>query len=350
MSADNLRDLATADEPGARTLAQGTNAAADQTFRSRAVGRGIKRLVAAREFGPAVALLVLVVIIGSFNPLFFSPDVIIANLRAASIVAIVAYGMVLLLTMDEFDLSSGGIYGVCFYVGAIGMATMDPFIAALLAILVGVALGALNGILAAGFRTPVIIVTLGTYSLYGGLVHVISGGQVTGLLPTSSAFFELGGNIFGLPVIAWFAIVIGAILTFLLYKTRFGTLVRASGSNREAAEFSGIPVARIRLYVLMILGGLAGLSGVLSLAYFEGGDPTIGSTLVFSVIAAAIIGGGSGSVIGALIGALIVTVINSGLVFFNVDPLWSGFVTGAVIVVAVGSDALLRRRRSIRQS
>lgn len=327
----------------------------DPTTASPPGGRGdrrltktLKRLTGMKEFGPATALVVLVIIIGSVHPLFFSHDVVVANLRAASIVAIVAYGMVLLLTMEEFDLSSGGIYGICFYLAAIGMSSLDPFLAALLAIIAGIVLGAFNGFLAAAFRTPVIIVTLGTYSLYGGLVHVISGGQVTGLLPTSSPFFDLGGNLLGIPVIAWFAVGVGALLTFVLYKTRFGALVRASGSNREAAEFSGIPVARIRLYVLMILGALAGLSGVLSLAYFEGGDPTIGSTLVFQVIAAAIIGGGSGSIIGAFIGALIVTVINSGLVFFNVDPLWASAVTGAVIIVAVGSDALIRRRRVAR--
>jgi ribose transport system permease protein len=103
----------------------------------------------------------------------------------------------------------------------------------------------------------------------------------------------------------------------------------------------------------MLIGGLSGLAGVLSLAYFQGADPTIGAGYELQVIAAAIIGGtaisgGSGTVPGALIGALIVAVINSGLIFFSIDSNWTNFVTGAVIVVAVGSDALVRRRRASR--
>ena len=101
----------------------------------------------------------------------------------------------------------------------------------------------------------------------------------------------------------------------------------------------------------MLVGALAATAGVLSLAFFQGADPTVGGGFELQVIAAAIIGGtavsgGSGTVPGALLGALIVAVINSGLVFFSVDSNWTNFVTGAVIVIAVGMDALVRRRRA----
>lgn len=314
----------------------------------------LRRLGAMQELGPGLALVAIVAVIGIPHPEFFSHDVVVSNILSAAYVAIIAFGLVYLLAMNEFDLSVGGTYGVCFWLAAKWMTagTMSPYVAAAVAILVGVGLGAFNGLVANLFRAPVIIVTLGTYSLYRGLVSVISEGSGTGQLPIESSFFTtLGGNWLGVPVAGWVAVGLCIILTFVFTKTRFGLMVRAVGANRAAAGFTGVPVGRMRLYALMLTGGLAGISGVLSLAYFESGDPTVGTGLELQVIAAAIIGGtaisgGTGSVPGGILGALIVAVISSGLVFYGVSTLWGSVVTGAVILAAVGFDALLRSRRA----
>lgn len=315
---------------------------------------GVRRAFAVDELGPLLALIALVAFIGGFHPDFLDKDVLLNTVRSAAFVAIVAYGMVYLLAMTEIDLSVGGIYALCIMLAAKWMSSIDPWVAASLAILIGVGLGAVNGVLCNLFKIPVIIITLGTLSMFRGLVQIVSGGKPATGIPLDSSFFEkLGGNLLGVPTAAWVVVVIGAILTFVFKKTRFGAMVRAVGSNHQAAEFSGVPVLRIRLYALMLVGGLAGLAGVLSLAYFQGADPTVGAGFELQVIAAAIIGGtavsgGTGTVPGALIGALIVAVINSGLIFFSIDSNWTNFVTGAVIVIAVGSDALVRRRRAAR--
>lgn len=315
---------------------------------------GIRRAFSIDELGPLLALIALVVFIGGFHSDFLDKDVLLNTVRSAAFVAIVAYGMVYLLAMTEIDLSVGGIYALCIMLAAKWMSSIDPWVAALLAICIGVVLGAVNGVLCNLFKIPVIIITLGTLSMFRGLVQIVSDGKPATGIPLDSSFFEtLGGNILGIPAAAWVVVVLGVILTFVFKKTRFGAMVRAVGSNHQAAEFSGIPVLRIRLYALMLVGGLAGLAGVLSLAYFQGADPTVGAGFELQVIAAAIIGGtavsgGTGTVPGALIGALIVAVINSGLIFFSIDSNWTNFVTGAVIVVAVGSDALVRRRRAAR--
>jgi ribose transport system permease protein len=314
----------------------------------------LRRTFAIDEIGPLLALIALIVLIGSFHSEFLEKDVLLNTLRSAAFVAITAYGMVFLLAMTEIDLSVGGIYAVSIMLAAKWMTSINPWIAALLAIGVAILLGAFNGVLANIFRIPVIIITLGTLSMFRGLVQVVSDGRPATGIPLDSSFFtKLGGTTLGIPTAGWVAIVLGAILTFVFKKTRFGAMVRATGSNHQAAEFSGIPTRRIRLYALMLVGGLAGLAGVLSLAYFQGADPTVGAGYELQVIAAAIIGGtavsgGTGTVPGALIGALIVAVINSGLIFFSIDSNWTNFVTGAVIVVAVGSDALVRRRRAAR--
>ena len=319
--------------------------------RARAV---LGRVFAIDEIGPLLALVALVALIGSFHSEFLEKDVILNTLRSAAFVAITAYGMVFLLAMTEIDLSVGGIYALTIMLAAKWMSSINPWVAALLAIGVAIACGAFNGVLANVFRIPVIIITLGTLSMFRGLVQIVSGGKPATGIPLDSSFFtKLGGDTLGFPTSIWIVVVIGVILTFVFKKTRFGAMVRATGSNHHAAEFSGIPTRRIRLYALMLVGGLAGLAGVLSLAYFQGADPTVGAGYELQVIAAAIIGGtavsgGTGTVPGALIGALIVAVINSGLIFFSIDSNWTNFVTGAVIVVAVGSDALVRRRRASR--
>lgn len=314
----------------------------------------LRRAFAIDEIGPLLALVALVALIGSFHSEFLEKDVLLNTVRSAAFVAIAAYGMVYLLAMTEIDLSVGGIYALSIMLAAQWMSGINPWLAALLAIVVAVGLGAFNGVLSNVFRIPVIIITLGTLSMYRGLVQVVSDGKPATGIPLDSSFFtRLGEETLGIPTSAWIVVILGIVLTFVFKKTRFGAMVRATGSNHQAAEFSGIPTRRIRLYALMLTGGLAGLAGVLSLAYFQGADPTVGAGYELQVIAAAIIGGtavsgGTGTVPGALIGALIVAVINSGLIFFSIDSNWTNFVTGAVIVVAVGSDALVRRRRAAR--
>jgi len=313
------------------------------------------RVLRVDELGVAVALGLLVALVGAFHPDFLERAVLLGTLRQAAFVAIVAYGMVLLLAMTEFDLSVGGIYALCIVVCGKLMANgaMNPWLAALVAILVGIGLGMFNGLAASAFGIPVFIVTLGTLSGYRGLVDVMSGGKPIEGLPPETTFYSLGDDLLGVPVAGWVVLALGLVLTVVFRMTRFGAMIRAIGSNRPAAEFSGIPVGRIRLYALMLTGALAALAGVLSLAYFQGVDPSVGTGLELQVIAAAIIGGtrvsgGSGTVPGALLGALIVAVINSGLVFFDVDSLWQNVVTGAVILIAVGFDSLIRRRQGER--
>ena len=156
------------------------------------------------------------------------------------------------------------------------------------------------------------------------MVDVISGGLTIGQgLPLNDSFFTvMGGAWLGIPVAGWIALALTVALTVILNKSRLGAMIRAVGSNRSAAVFSGIPELRLRVYCLMLTGGLAALSGVLTLAFDGGGDSTVGTGMELQAIAAAIIGGtaitgGTGSVPGGLIGALLVATINSALVFFQ---------------------------------
>ena len=148
----------------------------------------------------------------------------------------------------------------------------------------------------------------------------------------------------------WVLIATAIVLTALLRLTPFGYRVRSIGSNPEAATFSGISIPRVRVQALVLMGLLAGLAGMMGLAFFQSGDPNVGHRVRapgdrgrdHRRHAAA---RRSATVVGAMFGAILLGVVNSGLVYFNVPINWSAFATGAVILAAVSLDSLLRRRR-----
>lgn len=305
------------------------------------------------ELGILMVLILMVVAIGIINPSYISISTL-ANLgQRASLFGIIALGMVFLLSMGEIDLSVGSMYALTVNAtGALIMNGMDPWIAALLGVLLGTALGAFNGLTANILKISVIIVTLGTMSIYRGLTLVITGGTTLWGMPREHPFFSvLGGKPLGIPFVLWVFFFLTIILSIIYRSTRYGFVIRAIGSNRQAARLSGIPIPTIRVVTLMMVGTLAGISGVMTLAFFATGDPTLGGGYELLAIAAAIIGGtplsgGSGTVFGAFIGAFVIAVIGSGIVQFGVSANWSIFVTGAMIIAAVALDAFIRRRQA----
>src|SRR5882757_5826537 len=212
------------------------------------------------------------------------------------------------------------------------------------------AMGLVNAVLVQVIAIPAIVATLATLSMYRGLALALSHGQqVTGLPFDNSFFTFLGGKEFGIPVSVWGMVLVAIVMTVILRFTPFGYRVRAIGSNPEAATFSGISIPRVRIQALVTMGALAGLAGVLGLAFFASGEPNIGNGFEFEAIAAAVIGGtslrgGNATVVGAMIGAILLTEVAAGLVYFNVPQNWSAFATGAVILAAVSIDSLVRLR------
>jgi ribose transport system permease protein len=184
-----------------------------------------------------------------------------------------------------------------------------------------------------------------------GLALALTSGQQVVNLPAENSFFTvLGGTEFGLATSVWVFFAVIVLLTVILRMTPFGYRVRSIGSNPEAAVFSGISIALVRVQALVLIGLLAGLGGALGLAFFISGDPNIGTGFELQAIAAAVIGGtplrgGSGTAFGAAVGAVLLSVVSSGLVFFNVPLNWTAFATGAVILLAVALDSLVRHRR-----
>ncbi len=303
-----------------------------------------------------VALVALIVVVGLLRPNFLQPTTLFQQLSGAAFIGVLALGMVFVVSIRDIDLSVGWIFNFSAVIAAKAMVLgVDPWIAAGIGIAFGAFLGLINGVLAVWLRIPVIIITLGTFSAFRGLSLVVNESRAVVPPDKTGSFFALFDvKLFGLiPSVAVAFVVLAVILHLVLHRTRFGYRVQAMGSNPDAARLGGIPVDRTRILVLVLMGAIAGLTGAMFLGFREAIDPVTGGDYLLPVVAAVIIGGtplsgGRGTIVGAVVGALIIQVITTGILFLGVDVKWSTFVTGAVIILAVAVDQLVRRQRERR--
>jgi ribose transport system permease protein len=315
----------------------------------------VKRALGMESMSVLVATIVLILIIGAIHPDFLEPTQLRDVLQQSVYVAVLAGGIAFLLAMREIDLSIGSIFGLTLICSAMLMRDgLDTWLAALAGVALGAVLGLINAAVVQLIKIPAIVATLATLSMFRGLSLALSEGQQVVGLPLDHAFFNLvGGRVLGAPVSVIVLVALAVVLTAVLRMTPFGYRIRSIGSNPDAASFSGISLARVRIQALMLMGALAGVAGMLGLAFFGSGDPNIGTGFELLAIAAAVIGGtplrgGSATVVGAMLGAVLLSVVTSGLVYFSIPVNWSSFATGAVILLAVAVDSLLRRRREAR--
>ena len=308
------------------------------------------------EVGVVAALIVMMAVIGISRPRFLNPINLFSILGNTTFLGMLSIGMVFLLAIREIDLSVGWIFNFSAVFSALLMvAGLNPWAAALAGVLFGAGLGLVNGILAVALRLPAIIVTLGTFSMFQGLSLVVNKGRAVVPGDQDSNYFTLiSAKLFGVvpaPAVLFVALAIS--MHFVLHHTRFGYRVQAVGSNPDAAGLAGIPTGLVRLQTLVLMGAVCGLSGAMYVGFRGAIDPNEGSDFALVVIAAVIIGGtplsgGSGTILGAVVGMLIIQVISSGLIFFGIEATWSTFVTGAVIVMAVSLDQLIKFQRARR--
>jgi len=228
------------------------------------------------------------------------------------------------------------------------------YLGTLLGILIGAALGAINGVLIAWVKIPPVITTLGTLSVYRGLVFIVSGGRQIdpNHIPTELIRWSQRGP-FGSQLIPWvvvIALAVAALAYLFLRYTKAGRNVYALGSNPDAASLRGIPVSRTQFIVYTITGALAGLAGILYASrygFVNPGETGVGFEL--TVIAAVVLGGtnvfgGSGSVIGVVLGCLLLGTINVALAVLGVAATWQLAVYGIVILLTVIVDAIVQRQ------
>jgi len=265
--------------------------------------------------------------------------------RQITTVGIVSIGMTLVILTGGIDLSVGAILAFAINIGGQGIILGWPiWVVYPLMLALGLALGALNGFLVTRIAVPALIITLGTMNVYRGVLMVITNGRY--ITPIPGSYQAIGTGF--LPFLLF--LVVLAVFLFTSLRTRFGRNLFAIGGGEQAAVYSGVPVHRYKMLVYAISGFLSALAGMILVGKSGFIQPQAGVGYDMSAIAAVVIGGtsifgGSGSVLGTFFGSILLGLILAGLTMLAVNPYWIGFITGALIILAIALDSLRQLKK-----
>ena len=314
----------------------------------------------------AIALVVLAAAFSLLSPEFLTAGNLSILVKHVAINAILAIGMTFVILAGGIDLSVGSIAGLCgIAAGALlGRGLVLPplgvvvylhtWMVVAVALGVGMAVGAFNGVLVSRLGVAPFIATLGSLYVARGAAMLTSDGATFPNLAGSAdlgntGFTQLGtGSVLGLPLAVWVMAVLAAAAVFTAGYTPFGRHVYAVGGNERAALIAGVPVRRVKLLVYVISGFCSALVGLIIAAQLGAAHPATGQTFELNAIAAVVLGGtslmgGRGTVGGTLVGAFVIGVLADGLVLLGVSEFWQMVVKGLVIVLAVILDRFQRR-------
>jgi ribose transport system permease protein len=300
--------------------------------------------------GPAIGLLLLIVILSQLTPAFATSRNIGNLLAQSAVISVLAIGQLLVIVTRGIDLSVGSTLALGTVTGALAASSGAPAaVVVVVMLLTGLAVGAVNGLVYVYGRLPhPFIITLATLSIARGLALWLSDGQPIQGMP--DMIQVIGGEIlFGwLPVSTLLVAAIAGSILFLTTRMVWGRWIYAVGGNPDAARRIGIPVGGTLVSVYLLSGLMAGIAALLTAGRTNGGAPTLGSLAELDAIAAVIIGGasflgGRGHVGNAIVGALMIGVIRNGMNLLNVDSFFQPMVIGIVIVLAVEADVIRNR-------
>lgn len=298
-----------------------------------------------QDYGSFIALIFLVVVISIISPDFRAVNNFLSLLRQSAINGLIAFGMTCIILTGGIDLSVGSVLAltsiICAHTIKIGLPAP---LSMLIALIFGIILGTISGLMVTKSRLQPFIATLITMTGYRGLTMILSGGRPISRLGDNFLLNQIGkGSLLGIPIPVWILVVFFAIFLFVLKKTVLGRQIYATGSNSKAAELAGINTNNIKLIVYAVSGFMASLSGLILVSRLGSAQPTLGSGYELDAIAAVALGGtsmtgGRGKITGTLIGILIIAVLNNGLNIIGVSSYYQDVVKALVIFLAVISD------------
>lgn len=299
-----------------------------------------------REVGLVAAIIVMFAFFGALNPTYLSPDNLKDILEQATIYGLMGIGITGIIISGGIDLSIGSALALVSVVVAMAAVSgVNYFVCILIGLVLGFLLGIFNGFLVSKMKLQPFIATLGSMSIYRGIVYLITGAVPITRIPRDFRYLVDGEIIPMVRVSLIIFFIYAAIMHVLMKKTRVGNYTYAIGGNEEATRLSGV---RVDIYKIAVYGiGMLGtaLAGIILLGKLGAGDPTAGQGYEMHAIAAAAIGGtsmagGRGSVIGTVVGAILFSGLKVGLIVIRVNTFWQYVATGTVIIVAAYIEIL----------
>ncbi|PLR66431.1 ABC transporter permease [Bacillus sp. UMB0893] len=303
-----------------------------------------------------VAILVLLCITLAFvSPVFLTFDNILDVLKGNVVLGILAVGMTLVIITGGIDVSVAAVTtAVCVITGRLLVIFPDNTLAILLlftvAPLIGILLGALNGILVSKIQIPAIVVTLGTMSMINGIVLYVTNGQYINSSSFPKIFIDFSNfEVFGISILIILFAVIAVGTWFILKYTVIGREVLAIGGNKESSIRAGINFDKVQIFVYGYMGLLAGLAAIAQISYTKAVDPNGLLGFELQVIAAVVLGGanimgGRGSIVGTFLGVLLLGILQNGLILARIDIFWQKVFVGIIILIAVSYDHIQYKR------
>lgn len=331
--------------------------ATDTRIRLPRIGRMSNELVLAS------IILVLVIVMCAVNPAFFSVHTLFSILRSALVPMVFALAVLFVIISGGIDVSFAaiGIFAAYTTVSLAQGGSLDFGLIGILAfaIVIGGALGFVNGIVIARFRLPTLIVTLATQGIFKGVLLAYIGSKYIAELPDGISWLSTANLIsiestrayLPMLIVPVLLLVIGA--AFVLRRTMFGRGIYAMGGDLEGARRAGFPVVRLQVMLYVLVGAVAAIGGLIHVVLGRSANPQdlVGTEL--DVIAAVVLGGasifgGRGTVTGTVLGVLLVQIINNSLILMGVPTAWQRAAVGFLLVIGVGIQAVMARRASRR--
>ena len=294
---------------------------------------------------PLIGLILFSAIVAVINPRFLSVANILNVFRQSSINAVIAIGMTFVILTGGIDLSVGSILAFCGAVSAAMLSSgINPVLSLLVALVLGLFFGIVNGFLVSVMKLQAFIVTLVTMTFLRGATLVFTNGKPITVNDGGALFENIGGGyLFNIPIPIYITLILFVVGHYILTNTRFGRYTYAIGGNEEATKLSGIKVNNIKIWIYGISGILSALAGIITTSRLFSAQPTAGTGYELDAIAAVVLGGtslagGVGKITGTALGAIIIGVLGNALNLLDVSSYYQMMIKAAVILIAVLID------------
>lgn len=308
------------------------------------------------KYSRVLILVLIMACVSLASPDFLKPSNLLNVARQSSMLLIMSLGMTCAMLLGRgVDMSIGATLSLTSCVAAGFLRSNDTVGSVLLgiviALMIGMFIGLINGVLISYLHLPAILVTYGVREIIRSVAFFYMDGDIVSGFHKIVMFMGSGFAFGSVPTQIIIALVLTAVMAWMLKHTRMGRELYVVGANPNAAKFSGLKAEKSVILGFVLSGALAALAGIVYLGRLGAAEAEIGTQFHFQCVSAVAIGGisfagGAGSAWGAVIGALILNILINGMNLLNISSYWQGTVNGVIIIIAVLLDYVVRKKQT----